>query len=304
LRSQKVILHSTTNLIWLVPMVVDDEPEGQDRNEDSKGQDRNEDPKGQDRNDEPEHLNEDPEDQDRNEEPEILNLPYRRIDLVKELWTKGRKHEVLNVINGIQLTRKDFLTLRRNEWFNDKVIDAYMHLIKQRSLENSDLPKVYPFSTYFFTALDSNGYTRVSRWTSTVDIFSFDILLVPINLDDHWTLIAFDVKKNRISYFDSMMCNEDENSMEKTHIDGFVEYLENESMSRRGIPFDASNVVIYDFTKRPSQENEYDCGAFICCYAENITRRPYFNQFDFKQVDIRSLRRLICYELGTGQLLQ
>ena len=47
--------------------------------------------------------------------------------------------------------------------------------------------KVYFFNTYFFTRLTENAgrnsmnYKAVERWTSKIDIFSYDYIVVPIN---------------------------------------------------------------------------------------------------------------------------
>jgi hypothetical protein len=47
-------------------------------------------------------------------------------------------------------------------------------------------------------------FFRVKRWTNTVDIFSYDLLLFPIHSVDHWSLVAIDLKKDAYTYFDSM----------------------------------------------------------------------------------------------------
>lgn len=49
-------------------------------------------------------------------------------------------------------------------------------------------PTVHAFNTFFFTKLKTASYQAVKRWTKKVDIFSVDILLVPIHLGVHWCL--------------------------------------------------------------------------------------------------------------------
>jgi Ulp1 family protease len=49
--------------------------------------------------------------------------------------------------------------------------------------------QVYPFNTFFYTALTGNGYKKVSRWTKNVNIFEYDLLLFPLHLGgNHWCL--------------------------------------------------------------------------------------------------------------------
>ncbi|OMP85642.1 Sentrin-specific protease 7 [Diplodia seriata] len=55
--------------------------------------------------------------------------------------------------------------------------------------------KVYWFNTYFYSTLTklakgqkAINYAGVQRWTSKIDIFSYDYVVVPINEDQHWYL--------------------------------------------------------------------------------------------------------------------
>lgn len=62
-----------------------------------------------------------------------------------------------------------------------------MNMLMERSKEKG-LPSVHAFNTFFFTKLKTAGYQAVKRWTKKVDVFSVDILLVPIHLGVHWCL--------------------------------------------------------------------------------------------------------------------
>lgn len=114
-----------------------------------------------------------------------------------------------------------------------------MNLLVERSKDPS-LPSVNTFNTFFYPKLRSSGYSAVRRWTKKMDIFSKDILLVPVHLGVHWclsvsdndhkcepgshilgTYIAVfllcnsfsqvvDFRKKAILYFDSMGGNNDE----------------------------------------------------------------------------------------------
>lgn len=62
-----------------------------------------------------------------------------------------------------------------------------MNLLVERSKDPS-LPSVNTFNTFFYPKLRSSGYSAVRRWTKKMDIFSKDILLVPVHLGVHWCL--------------------------------------------------------------------------------------------------------------------
>lgn len=55
-----------------------------------------------------------------------------------------------------------------------------MNLIVERSAQNKNLPKVYAFSTFFYTKLITCGYSSLQRWTKKVcqkyKVFAFLIL--------------------------------------------------------------------------------------------------------------------------------
>lgn len=38
------------------------------------------------------------------------------------------------------------------------------------------------FNSFFYKKLSESGYSSVSRWTKKVDLFSKDVVIVPVNL--------------------------------------------------------------------------------------------------------------------------
>ncbi|NXN83399.1 SENP1 protease, partial [Bombycilla garrulus] len=122
---------------------------------------------------------------------------------IKSLFRGGNQDEVLSEAFRLTITRKDIQTLNNLNWLNDEIINFYMNLLMERSKEK-DLPAVHAFNTFFFTKLKTAGYQAVKRWTKKVDIFSVDLLLVPIHLGVHWCLAVVDFRKKTITYYDSM----------------------------------------------------------------------------------------------------
>ncbi|NXT72736.1 SENP1 protease, partial [Chaetops frenatus] len=116
--------------------------------------------------------------------PEITEEMEKEI---KSLFRGGNQDEVLSEAFRLTITRKDIQTLNNLNWLNDEIINFYMNLLMERSKEK-DLPAVHAFNTFFFTKLKTAGYQAVKRWTKKVDIFSVDLLLVPIHLGVHWCL--------------------------------------------------------------------------------------------------------------------
>ncbi|XP_018616020.1 sentrin-specific protease 1 isoform X3 [Scleropages formosus] len=173
--------------------------------------------------------------------------PFSKDEEFPEL-TESMEMEVTKALRGSNLdevlsegfrqtiTRKDLQTLSHLNWLNDE--------------------------------LRSAGFSAVRRWTKKVDIFSSDILLVPIHLGVHWCLAVVDFRKKSISYFDSMGGTNDE----ACRI--LLKYLAQESSDKKGRDLDVSQWVLKSKKSNeiPQQMNGSDCGMFTCKYAEYITK--------------------------------
>ncbi|XP_066470839.1 sentrin-specific protease 1 isoform X2 [Tiliqua scincoides] len=132
--------------------------------------------------------------------PEITEEMEREI---KSVLRSGNQDEVLSEAFRLTITRKDIQTLNNLNWLNDEIINFYMNMLMERSKQKG-FPTVHAFNTFFFTKLKTAGYQAVKRWTKKVDIFSVDVLLVPIHLGVHWCLAVIDFRKSTITYYDSM----------------------------------------------------------------------------------------------------
>ncbi|XP_029291353.1 sentrin-specific protease 1 isoform X2 [Cottoperca gobio] len=236
------------------------------------------------------------------EKPEFPELT-EEMDAEVNRALRGANHEVLSEGFGLSLTRKDLQTLSNLNWLNDEVINFYMNLLVERSKDPS-MPSVNTFSTFFYPKLRSSGYSTVRRWTKKMDIFSKDILLVPVHLGVHWCLSVVDFRKKAIMYFDSMGGNNDEACRV------LLEYLRQESKDKKGKELDTSDWTMHSKKRNdakssykqeiPQQMNGSDCGMFTCKYADYITKdKP----ITFTQKHMPYFRRRIVWEILNHKLL-
>ncbi|KAM8862965.1 sentrin-specific protease 1 isoform 1-T1 [Spinachia spinachia] len=208
---------------------------------------------------------------------------------------RGANHDVLSEGFGLSLTRKDLQTLSNLNWLNDEVINFYMNLLVERSKDPS-LPSVNTFNTFFYPKLRSSGYSAVRRWTKKMDIFSKDILLVPVHLGVHWCLLVVDFRKRAVIYFDSMGGNNDE----ACRI--LFEYLQQESKDKKGKVMDTRGWSLHSKKRNqiPQQMNGSDCGMFTCKYADYFTKdKP----ITFTQNHMPYFRRRMVWEILHRKLL-
>lgn len=87
---------------------------------------------------------------------------------------------------------EDIFRLEDGEFLNDNIISFYLRYLYEYSGQNKD--KIYIFNTYFFSRLTSGvkkdiDYEAVEKWTSKVNIFDYEYLVVPVNHSLHWYLV-------------------------------------------------------------------------------------------------------------------
>lgn len=197
--------------------------------------------------------------------------------------------EVLVSAFRIGIRRADMHTLSDGKWLNDEVINFYMNLLVERS-QKEGLPRVYAFNTFFFPKLISSSYDGVKRWTRAVDLFSFDIALVPLHFGNtHWCLAAIDFRTRHIAFYNSLGPSLEDQSCLKVLLD----YLDCESRQRRNHALDRDSWSL-KVLKVPQQENGNDCGVFVCQYAECVSRDA---PISFGQRHMPYFRRRVAYEI-------
>ena len=115
---------------------------------------------------------------------------------------------------------------------------------------------------------------------------------VPIRLDVHWILVSINLKEETIFAYDSL--NYDTTDV----LDTMKKYINDEHIDKKGSEFDFSDFQ-YGNANAPKQENQSDCGMFVCKYCDFISRNEAltFTQDDMQYYRIRMIYEIINYEL-------
>ena len=91
----------------------------------------------------------------------------------------------------------DLERLDEGEFLNDNLISFYLRYLEQRLEEQKPqlAKRIYFFNTFFFATLTNThkgrkrfNYEGVQKWTRSVDLFTYDYIIVPINEQAHWYL--------------------------------------------------------------------------------------------------------------------
>lgn len=212
----------------------------------------------------------------------------------------GLPDQILTSKFNLNITRRDIRTLCGRNWLNDQIINFYMNLLidrsEQKNSKSNALPSVYAMNTFFFPRLLQAGYDGVRRWTRKLDIFTKDILAIPLHLNSiHWSMAIIHLKNRTIKFYNSM------GSPSPEVLKVLEQYLKDESMDKRKKAFDTSQFTIESVKDVPQQTNGSDCGVFSCMFAEYITREKKIN---FSQANMKYFREKMILEIVEGKLWQ
>ncbi|XP_048017277.1 uncharacterized protein LOC125249118 isoform X1 [Megalobrama amblycephala] len=148
-------------------------------------------------------------------------------------------NQVISRAFKLCITQGDLATLKEGCWLNDKVINFYLSLLMKRNSDQLGSLKVFSFSTFFYSKLQSGeGHAAVKNWTKTQDLFLFDLVFVPLHLGMHWALAVIDFKSQTIQCYDSMGQRHDD----ICHM--FLKYLTEEHKVKKGCILEASRWTI------------------------------------------------------------
>lgn len=175
-------------------------------------------------------------------------------------------------------------------YLNDDVINKYMDLINERSPDT-----VYAFNTFFYLALSDKGYSHIRRWTKKIDIFSKKKIFIPIHIEEenHWCLVCIDFREKAIKYYDSL------GGRNFKCLKLILKYLMYEHNDKKNKDFMPGGWALMNMKTCPKQLNDWDCGVFVCMFAEHLARDVPLN---FSQKDMFKFRKQIESEINKKKL--
>ena len=213
--------------------------------------------------------------------------------LVTENINTGYQNEILSS-NYLQLCRRDYRSLTGINFLNDKVIDEYLHLIQERSKEEN-LPTICALPVHLYTGLDLNYTLNAEKYSGWIkeDLEKVDIILIPVNKTDHWSLLAMEVKKMELTLHDSIM-----GSRKTSNAPRIIKKFLQDHWARKGKEVKIRTKIE---EKAALQGNGYDCGVFLLENAEMLSRRALGKP---KQENMAEARKRIMKEIFVGKLIE
>ncbi|XP_043647726.1 sentrin-specific protease 1 [Drosophila teissieri] len=225
---------------------------------------------------------------------ELIPLTKVQQDRLMEL-SEGPLEQVIVTKFKLDIHRSEIKILTEGAWLNDVIINFYMNLLAERSEKRpGQVPSVYAMNTFFVPRLLQSGFDGVKRWTRKVDLFSKDIILVPVHHSGvHWCLVVIDLRAKTMLYYNS------KGGGNPKVMRALKIYLRMESLDKRQKPLDTNDFRIEHAQNVPQQDNMDDCGVFTCMFAEYLTRDALIT---FCKDDMNYFRIKMVLEIADGEL--
>jgi hypothetical protein len=130
-----------------------------------------------------------------------LTLCDYRADITHEEHISLQLDHITGNYGVISFNPLDRETLQPGNYVNDDVIDFWLLWITRTEPQNTKVIKT--FTTHFYTKLVEEGVECVTKWNDNrkVDIFSKKLLMLPINLSSHWSLLVVVNVHNLPAYY-------------------------------------------------------------------------------------------------------
>ncbi|KFP73313.1 Sentrin-specific protease 5, partial [Acanthisitta chloris] len=227
---------------------------------------------------------------------EVFNedFSHRKPFITREIMKYREKHPKPSTCNfrvfynKHMLDMDDLATLEGQNWLNDQIINMYGELVMDAVPE-----KVHFFNSFFHRQLVTKGYNGVKRWTKKVDLFKKTLLLIPIHLEVHWSLITVNIPSRIISFYDSQGIHF------KFCVENIRKYLLTEAKEKNRPEFlQGWQTAVTKCI--PQQKNDSDCGVFVLQYCKCLALDQ---PFQFSQEDMPRVRKRIYKELCERQLI-
>jgi Ulp1 family protease len=184
----------------------------------------------------------------------------------------------------------DLNTLNANIWLNDNIINSYFSLLQKNDSIIIDSLQINNF-------IDGN-HDKIKKWYQkslfrSADLNSIKYIIFPIYQNNHWTLVSINTVEKTFVYYNSL-------AIAKTY-DPKLVFI---NCLISGINALFPSIKIYDYQRYfpidiPQQNNNVDCGVFICLYLRYLF---YYDKFTFDQSMIEAFRLLIKSELIDNKL--
>ena len=159
------------------------------------------------------------------------------------------------------------------------------------------------FTTDFYEKLTRERvgycYPNVQRWTKQINWDEIDHLFIPICKPNHFVLILVEFASKSICYYESLL-NEDIRDGALAMYRHILKWVHDEFLRKLSIHIDGKKWLFQVVQDAPQQLNDFDCGVFVCKYADYLSSGC---SLTFDQSLFPYFRQRMLIEIAAGTLL-
>jgi Ulp1 family protease len=235
-----------------------------------------------------------------------LLTPAQHAQVDNALNPQLEASEVLAYIDHTIITRNTLIQYAApGAWLNDEIINAYFKLLQRRNVSERiaglRVPRIFVVSTFLYEKLtEPKGadrqreydFSNVARWArrTGMKIAEYDRIFFPINVgENHWILVVAFVNEKVVQAYDSFGHSQWEVS------NTILRYLQDEwAQQHEGASLQGWSVSLDAVSDLPMQTNNFDCGVFVCMYADYLSENL---PFTFTKRDLPFFRLRLIWTL-------
>ena len=221
-----------------------------------------------------------------------LRLNLNETILVDESIATPPKSNINIVFGNYLISDHDINKLDYGHWLNDSIINSYGHLCYSNSLKS-----LFVFNSFTYSKWVYNKFSDVNIdiKRNNIDLKPYKYLIIPINhVKVHWSVVVVNCLNSTIYHFDSLNKAKLNDPIFTTVKNGLGK-LDDDSN------FLKSKNLISSIGICPRQENDFDCGVFVCRIMRLVSENSF--DFTFDQNLVNKFRPHIKQEILNSKLL-
>ena len=176
------------------------------------------------------------------------------------------------------ITREGMKKLGPGGWLHDEIINFFFNLLGMR---DGAICRAHPtrqrsfFMTTFFIRLDQ-AYLYKPTYSKNApggDLFQLRTIFVPVHVSNqHWILVVLHMNQKRIEIYDSMTAHLKDTIRCRIR-KRLLQYLNDEHKRLHNRSMPDQHLWRLDHSGRdvPQQKNGFDCGVFVCVFADFLS---------------------------------
>jgi len=195
----------------------------------------------------------------------------------------------------VEIYESEMGVLSGRGWLTDNLVSAYfryMEVDKYKDMKKTTLFMDATVTSYAVREDDVEDFADIFEES---EIHKKQRIFFPMNDSDglkanggtHWTLLVFDRDRGSFFHYDSSKGSRNDANVKK--------------LIKKLLPLlklaDADKCTLENVKSCPQQENSYDCGLFVCKFADVLAGGSSLR--GVSQRDIPEIRRLLLREITT-----